>query len=115
MKRIRNNEEQVTAKSQNRFAKIASELLGAVVLILALPFVLTGASRFPFIGLGFGIVAGFFGIASLVTNNGKTETPLGIIIVSVGLIVFSILCVAGFICSFKPELFKGRHGSNGLN
>lgn len=96
-------------------AKISSELLGAVVLILALPFVLTGASRFPLIGLGIGIVAGFFGIASLVTNNGNDETPLGLILVSVALIMVCVLCVAGFICSFKPELFEGRHGKKDLN
>jgi len=104
-----------SGKTQNVFIKITGDILGAVVLILALPFVLTGTARFPIIGLVVGIIAGFLGISSFAASDGISEISIGLIIVSVGLVVVSLLCIAGFICSFKPELFKGRHGRDDLN
>jgi hypothetical protein len=79
-------------------------------VLISTPFILTGTAKFPVIGLGVGTILGFMGVAPFITGGGVSNMPTGLVLVSVMLILIALLCIAGFICSFKPELFEGRHG-----
>ena len=101
-----------TAKNQNVLIKTAGGFFGAIFLILALPFILTGTSKLPVVGLSIGLVLGFVGIAPFVSGDGIAGSPIGLIITAIIMMIVSLLCIAGFICSFKPALFKGSHGDS---
>lgn len=104
----RANPTESSTRAKNAILPAVGNVFGLVLLLLSLPFILTAKAKFPVIGLIAGILMMFLGSSPFYAGG---VLPVGLVIVSIGLILTGLLCVLGFFASFKPELLEGRHGN----